>query len=367
MRRTDHQLHPEHFGLRSRGVVAVGSRLIAVTLVVGLATFAATVLPAESASAVSTSVRSTLFQALLAKLKDPAATAINSFGWTVAVSRTTAVVGAPDANSSAGAAYLYVTGASGWPTTPTTTLEDPTAPKEDSFGVAVAVSGTTAVVGASGANRSAGAAYIYVKGASSWPTTPTTTLEDPAATRSDYFGSSVAVTGTTAIVGAPEYRRSGQGAAYIYVKGASGWPTTPTATLKDPAARDDSFGVSVAVSETTAIVSAPRANRSAGTAYIYVKGASGWPTTPTATLKDPAATAYDDFGSSVAVSGTTAVVGDDTNSSAGAAYLYLKGASGWPTTPTATLKDPAATAKDFFGSSVAVSGTTAIVCAPGAN
>jgi hypothetical protein len=61
----------------------------------------------------------------------------------------------------------------------------------------------------------------------------------------------------------------------------------------------------------------------AGAAYIYVKGASGWPTKPTIKLKDPAATADNGRGSSLAVSGKTAVVGAyDTNSEAGAAYMY---------------------------------------------
>jgi hypothetical protein len=57
-------------------------------------------------------------------------------------------------------------------------------------------------------------------------------------------------------------------------------------------------------------------------AYIYVKGATGWPTKPTATLSDPAATADDLFGE-VAVSGKTAVVGAyGANSDAGVAYIY---------------------------------------------
>jgi hypothetical protein len=98
------------------------------------------------------------------------------------------------------------------------------------------VSGTTAIVCAPGANSFAGTAYIYVKGASGWQTTPTTKLKNPAATADNDFGSSLAVSGTTAVVGAPEVRSPGRGVVYIYVKGASGWPTKPTAKLKDPKA-----------------------------------------------------------------------------------------------------------------------------------
>jgi len=87
-----------------------------------------------------------------------------------------------------------------------------------------------------------------------------------------------------------------------------------------------------------------------------VKGAAGWPTTPTATLRDPAASASDGFGGSAAVSGTTMVIGGiGTNADAGAAYVYVKGAAGWPTTPTVTLQDPGANANDIFSDSVSVS------------
>jgi hypothetical protein len=289
-------------------------------------------------------------------LQDPAATSGDFLGYSVAVSGTTAVVGAPQTTPRPGAAYIYVEGASGWPTTPTTTLSDPAATAVDVFGRCVAVSGTTAVVGAPGTSGNAGATYIYVKGASGWPTTPTKTLSDPEATADDGFGGSVAVSGKTAVIDGPG-TSSQTGTVYIYVEGRSGWPTTPTTTLSDPTATAyDYFGWSVAVSGRTAVIGAY-----AGAAYIYVKSALGWPATPTATLSDPTA-ATDGFGYSVAVSGRTAVVGAyATSSAAGAAYIYVKGASGWPTTQTTTLSDPAATAGDRFGYSVAGSGNTAVI------
>ena len=178
------------------------------------------------------------------------------------------------------------------------------------------------------------------------------TFEDPGATPGDpAFGYSVAKSGSgkdsTVVVGAPIVN-----AAYIYAKDT--WPTTPTATLNDPGTSvNDDFGNSVAVSGTTAVVGAPNSAEYAGAAYIYVKGTSGWPSTPTATLNDPAATSGDGFSNSVAISGTTAVVGaPDTNTPAGAAYIYEEGASAWPTSPTVTLADPLNGAA--FGISVAV-------------
>ncbi len=160
-------------------------------------------------------------------------------------------------------------GTAGWPTTPTTTLSDPKATDDDEFGAPVAVSGKTAVVGAYGTSSGAGAAYIYVNGTTGWPTTPTTTLSNSGGTADEYFGGSVAVSGTTAVVGAPS-NGSQKGKAYIYVKGASGWPTTPTSKQKDPAATSgDYFGGSVAVSGKTAIVGADGTDSNGGSVYIY--------------------------------------------------------------------------------------------------
>ena len=91
----------------------------------------------------------------------------------MAVGNGTVVVGDPVASLEMGAAYVYVRTASGWPTTPTATLADPAAASDDNFGVSVAVSKGIAVVGCPGTSSAAGATYIYVKSASAWPTTPT--------------------------------------------------------------------------------------------------------------------------------------------------------------------------------------------------
>jgi hypothetical protein len=62
---------------------------------------------------------------------------------------------------------------------------------------------------------SRGAAYIYIRGTSGWPATPTATLNDPAATSGDEFGDAADVSPTTAVVGSPGYKAF-SGAAYLY-------------------------------------------------------------------------------------------------------------------------------------------------------
>jgi FG-GAP repeat len=293
---------------------------------------------------------------LLASLPDPRKK-FDYFGGSVAVSGKTAVVGSLTAYEDAGAVYIFEEGATGWPTKPTATLRSPGA---EQFGYSVAISGNTIVIGAPPTNGNSGTAYIYVKGATRWPTTPTVTLADPGATDQDSFGFSVAVSGTTAIIGAPKDTSPYTTAAYIYVMGGSGWPTTPTATLVDPnGSINDSFGDTVAVSGNTAIVGELAA------AYIYTAEDSVWQTTPAAVLSDPSTKKDNEFANSVGVSGTTAIVGAP---GAGSAYLYVEGATNWPTTPTVTLVDPSSTSgKKTFGQAVAVSGKTAIVGAPAEN
>jgi len=341
-------------------------RLAAAGVISGLATSfvgsAAIVTPA-SATAPATPVG-----ALLATLSDPNGARDDRFGDAVAVSGTTAIVGAYGANGDSGAAYIYVEGASGWRAKPTTTLSDPAATAGDHFGFSVAVSGTTAIVGAQGTNGDTGTAYVYVEGASGWPATPSGTLKDPGATVHDLFGWSVAVSGTTSTIGAIG-TNGDTGAAYVYEEAASGWPATPTTTLLDPAATtDDWFGRSVSVSGTTVAVGAYGTGIGAGAAYIYRESASGWPATPTLALEDPAATADDWFGYSVAVSTATVVVSAyGSKIGTGVAYVYVGSASGWPAKPRHELANPYARVGDGVGGSLSVSGRTAVVGACGTN
>ena len=83
----------------------------------------------------------------------------------------------------------------------------------DQFGYSVALSGSTAVVGAVGKNSDTGAAYVFVRSGTTWSQQAKLTASDAAA--NDMFGSSAALSGTTALVGAPE-NNSLTGEAYAF-------------------------------------------------------------------------------------------------------------------------------------------------------
>jgi len=293
------------------------------------------------------------------------------FGNSVGISGNTAVVGAYMSNPNwNGTANVFVRNGSGWPTTPNVILDDPvTANAGDQFGDGVAISANTIVVGASWTNTQAGAAYVYERQASTWPEEPTVTLPG---TPFAQFGYSVATSKNVIAVGAPALD-GGNGAAYIYVRSSSGWPTTPTATLLDPGLSNqegvDRFGLAVAVSRNSVFVGSPGAaypqlGTGVGAAYVYVRNSSGWPTTPTVVLSQPGGSAGDGFGGSLAATGTTAVVSAAGTDGGGDAYVFQHTASGWKSTPKVTMADPGQDATDGFGISVAISGGTIAVSTP---
>jgi len=136
----------------------------------------------------------------------------------------------------------------------------------------VAISGTTAVVGARGKS---GRAYMFTKTAAGWK--QTAELKDSDTVR-DGFGSSVAVSGTTVVVGAiANAPANPDGRAYVFTKTAAGWKQVAELTGSDTAASGDggngavagSFGDSVAISGSAAIVGAPYHTNDAGRAYVF--------------------------------------------------------------------------------------------------
>ncbi len=275
----------------------------------------------------------------------------------------------------AGTAFVYdLTSAT--PTVPVATLNHPPATvHQDGFGIAVATSGTRVVVGAYvGGAAYSGIAYVYDL-TSPTPAIAVTTLSapaPPAPNESDGFAKSVAISGTWIVIGAPMDDTGANEAGRAYVYDFSGvTPTVPFAVLNNPApAFDDRFGNSVAISGTRVVVGASQDDRNAsdsGSAFVYdLSGPT--PSVAVATLNNPGPAGNDFFGYSVAIAGALVVVGayrDDTGASdAGSVYVYDL-SSATPTVPVTTLNNPGPATGDNFGYTVAISGTRVVVGTPG--
>lgn len=293
------------------------------------------------------------------------------FGVSVAVSGDTAVIGQYAANGlDAGSAYVFVRSGTTWTQQAKLTAADAFA--GDSFGLDVSVSGSTAVVGAyrddspSGMTN-LGSAYVFVRSGTTWMQQAKLTAADAAV--GDGFGNAVAVSGSTAVIGTQDGGTAG--AAYVFTRSGTAWTQQAKLTALDAAA-GDLFGTSVAVHGSTAVVGAyfggaPGA-ADAGAAYVFVRSGTTW--TQQAKLNAADEAADDHFGNSVAVSGGVAVVGargDDTAGGvdAGSAYVFLRSGTSW--SQRAKLTAPDGDDIDGLGAAVAVDRTTALVGAPADN
>jgi len=200
------------------------------------------------------------------------------------------------------------------------------------------------------------------------------TASDGAA--NDNFGSSVAVSGSTIVVGAPQHQvgsNTYQGAVYVFTKPASGWANaTQTAELTaSDGAANDNLGLSVAVSGSTIVAGAPGRQVGQGAVYVFSEPASGWANgTQTAELTASDGAVGDFLGQRVALSGSTIVAGAPGhavggNQGQGAVYVFSEPASGWAdATQTAELTASDGAYIDQLGNSVGVSGSTIVAGAP---
>jgi uncharacterized repeat protein (TIGR01451 family) len=285
-----------------------------------------------------------------AKLTSSDGATSDFFGRSVAVSGDTIVVGVLSddigANSDQGSAHVFVKPAGGWSGTLTQnaklTASDGAA--ADQVGSSVAISGDTIVAGAlgddTGANFNHGSAYVFMKPVEGWSgaLTQNAKLTSSDGATSDFFGRSVAISADTVVVGTSEDdigANSDQGSAYVFVKPAGGWSGALTESAKLTAsdgAPSDFFGSSVAVSGDTIVAGAfaddTGGSFNHGSAYVFMKPASGWSGTlgENNKLIPSDGAAGDFFGSSVAVSANTIVVGaraDDIGGSVGQGSAYV--------------------------------------------
>ncbi len=291
----------------------------------------------------------------LAELKSSPAAPGDQLGDSVAISGTSVVVGAPGHADAAGEAYVFTETPGGWKQTAGLTGSDTVA--GDNFGSSVAMSGASVVVGAPGHAGDSGRAYVFTETRAGWQQVAELKGSDTAA--DDTFGSSVAISGTRAVVGAPGHDDDA-GESYLFTRTPVGWRQVTGLTGSDRSA-GDRFGSSVAISGTTAVVGA-FGHAKGGRAYVFSKTRSGW--RQAAELKGSDTVAGNYFGVSVDISGTRVLVGaPGHDDDAGKAYLFALKPTGWR--QVAELQPGTVAFDNFFGASVAISGTTAVVCASG--
>ncbi|RYD64084.1 MAG: hypothetical protein EOP83_10610, partial [Verrucomicrobiaceae bacterium] len=287
------------------------------------------------------------------------------FGSSVSLEGNSAVIGSPlddPRGSNSGSAYIFVRSGTTW--SQQAKLVPPDGASNDTFGEDVSLSGPLVLIGAesdgTAAGNEAGSAYVYVRGGSSWSLETKLEPDDPTA--SDYFGSSVALDGETAVVGArlDDDRGNGSGSAYVFTRSGTMWTQQAKLTASDGTA-GDALGVSASLAGDDLILGASQDGvngSNSGSAYVFTRSNGVW--TEQAKLLPSDGTSTTLFGASVAVEGNVALVGAPWQSSlTGGAYIFTRSGSTWQQTVKLTASDKASGAN--FGNSVAISGETALV------
>ncbi|MCG6167708.1 FG-GAP repeat protein [Leptospira sanjuanensis] len=344
------------------------------------------------------------------------------FGYNLAISGDTMVVGAYRESSNqttitngptasmdtsfmdSGAAYVFRNVSGNW--IQEAYLKASNANTNDRFGISVAISGDTIVVGAT-LDGSSGSAYVFQRTGTTW--VQEAMLKASNFDMGDQFGSDVAIDGDVIVVGAQwedsnqstitngttasvNNGRNDSGAAYVFRRNTGVW--TQEAYLK--ASNSDSgdyFGSSVSISGDTiaigayqessqsvsingGIASGDNSKFASGAVYVYRRSAGIW--AEEAFLKASNLDTSDRFGFSVAIVGNTIVVGspledsnentvvngstassDNSNGSAGAAYVFARNGTVW--TQQAYVKTPNVQGGDQFGTSVAIDGDRILI------
>ena len=299
----------------------------------------------------------------------------DEFGYRVALADDALLVGAFTATVggvvSQGAAYVFTQSNGTWSESQKLTASD--GGLFDNFGAAVALDGSTLVVGANGAtvggNAAQGAVYVFTESNGTWTQTQKLTADDGAAY--DNFGLSVALKGSTILVGSPRAAiggNAGQGALYVFTESNGTWSQTQKLTASD-GATNDSFGESVALDGSTALIGAYNATINGhqwqGAAYFFTESNGSWSEGQKLTASD--GTAGANFGNAVALEGSTALIGADAstvggNTYQGKAYLFTESGGNWSQSDTFIASDGAV--DDYFGAALAWDGTTALISTP---
>lgn len=298
------------------------------------------------------------------------------FGWSLAASGNTLVVGAPfNFNSMfgpTGAAYVFTQSGGTW--TQQQELNSSDIAPDDWLGISVGVSGNTAVVGAYNHNGTEGAVYVFSNSGGTWTQAQELAAGDGTSGDGHEFGYALAFDGTNLLVGAPGPDSSTGtlpiGTVYAFADSGGTWGQTQELNASD-GVQGDQYGFSLALSGSTALVGTPHAaigsNAAQGAAYVLAQSSGTWAEQQKLVSGD--GVANDQFGLSVALQGATALVGEWSHNEAsgghqpapkpGNVYQFTSAAGDWTQTQEFLASD--ATDGDSFGWSVSLDAATTLV------
>lgn len=275
----------------------------------------------------------------------------DGFGFSLAADGDTVLLGAANARSGRGAAYVFIRENGQWKQQ--AKLTHPEAAPVTHFGRSVALDGGTAVVGTYAPQGIEGAAYVFTRDGTRWSLDAKLNPPEglPQGLYGDNFGATAAVSGNTILVGAPQHANN-KGTVYRYSKVGSIWTARGELLPQDPVTT--TYGQCLALKGGRAVVGSHMA------VYVF----RGPPWTQEGKLTPHPGTAATFFGNDVALEGDIVLVGDDTKDiwaiNSGAVHVFMRGSNG-----TWALEDrmvpPSGEVDDWFGRKVALKNGYALI------
>jgi len=262
-----------------------------------------------------------------AKLVTDDAAAGARFGTCCSLFEDIVVVGGYRVDGTDSSAYVFTRSGTTWTQRQKLVGGDTLA--DDHFGISVSVFDNTIVVGAcydDDAGEDSGSAYVFVCNGTTWNQQAKLAAVDAAA--SDLFGIGVAISGDTVVVGACQDDDAGSdsGSAYVFTRSGTTWAQQAKLVAEDATAGDE-FGGRISLSQNAVTIGAKYnddAGDDSGSAYVFTRSGTTW--IQQAKLVADDAAADDWFGNSVSICDDTVVVGaelnDDAGSSSGSAYVF---------------------------------------------
>lgn len=285
----------------------------------------------------------------------------------VAIDGRTAIFGLPptatESGPTTGRGVIVTRSEGSW--TPEATLT----PEGDSgqFGRAVALDGSTAVIGAEmgpePAGDHAGSAAVFDRADGEWARSAT--MKAPNTGGIDFFGTAVAVADETVLVGASTASTAGRrsGAAYVYTRSDDAW--SRETTLVPPIDTIEAFGRSVATDGDTVVIGARRADggpTDSGLVFVYRRTGGTWHSQ--GSLAPRGSDRDDSFGKALATDGGTIVAGaptetNDSGMNAGTVYTFSRSTGQWR--QQTVLRDEDGGTDHKFGTDVALDGDAMLI------
>ncbi|HEY7194624.1 MAG TPA: choice-of-anchor B family protein [Gemmatimonadales bacterium] len=290
----------------------------------------------------------------------------DGFGSAIAVDGNTMLVGAGTADSNAGIVYVLTKGANGaWRESGTLKADDRHA--GDRFGTGIVVVDGRAYIstgiegfGSMVFSRKGGAVFVFRNNNGTW--TQEATLSSTDTSNAQTFGGAVAVSGSRVMVG--NFRAdSGNGAVYVFSRDGSGaYKMESKIVPPGPiTGRNSGFGSSLVLRGDTALIGAIN-DRGAGAVWIFARdsAAGRWnPVTRTLPFDGSFGTRY---GIALAELGNELWIGaDGANGFAGGVYRVTRDSSGFPSALKLTAPTSVAAGNNQFGSKIAAAGSLVAV------